>query len=109
MHATGPPQNVIVSALHSSELNVTWAQPLIGITNEPILGYNIECATTRRNSKDEILQYKTSGTVPNTSISILFPIDNYSSSVSLSVYNCCVEVEYETYSSVACAITRLDY
>ena len=78
-------------------------EPASGITNYPTLGYNIECTATRLNT--DIL-YKASAEVDNATTYIVMPIDGFLSN-SLSVYNCCVEVVYETYSSIACTLERL--
>ena len=110
LYAVGPPQSVLVVVLNSASLlNVTWTQPSSGITNDPVIGYNVECATTRGSSNEDNIRYKTSGTVSSTSTSILIPINNHSPSIPSPVYNCCVEAEYETYSSIACALARLDF
>ena len=98
----GPPQNVRVN-VSEVDLNVTWEEPLSGITNEPVLGYNIECSTS--TISDNIIQYKASGTVNNTTTSIIVPLEGIRPNLH-TIYNCCVEVEYDAYSSIACASER---
>lgn len=84
------------------DLNVTWEEPLSGITNKPVFGYNIECSTSAM--PDNNIQYKASGIVQNGTTSITIPLESHFN--LLTVYNCCVEVEYEAYSSIACATER---
>ena len=98
----GPPQNIRVNA-SEVDLNVTWEEPLSGITNEPVLGYNIECTTSTMS--DNNIQYKASSTVHNTTTSITVPLEGFRPNLH-TVYNCCVEVEYNAYSSIACASER---
>ena len=82
-------------------LNVTWMEPLNGIINSPVMGYNVEC--TRVDTTG--ISYKAGGMADIASTYITIPIDVLSSSPS--VYNCCVEVLYDTYSSIACDQGRL--
>lgn len=79
-------------------------QPPIGMTNLPVLGYNVECTTAGMNTN---IVYKASGATDNTTNTITIPINSVLPN-SVSAYNCCVEVVYETYSSIACAIERLE-
>ena len=103
MHSIlGPPQNVRVTASEAG-LNVTWEEPLSGITNKSVMGYNIECSTSTMPENN--IQYRASGTVQSTTTSIIIPLENLQSNFS-TIYNCCVEVEYEAYSSIACASER---
>lgn len=96
---SGPPQNVAVISLVSA-LNVTWEEPLFGITNDPVAGYNVDCTTSSNG-----IIYGARGSVDSTTTFILIVLDNPVSETFVS-YNCCVEVEYETYSSIACASGR---
>ena len=98
----GPPLNVRVIASEEG-LNVTWEEPLSGVTNKTVLGYNIECSTSIVPEND--IQYKASGVVQSTTTSITIPLENLQSNFP-TIYNCCVEVEFEAYSSIACATER---
>ena len=84
-------------------LSVIWEKPLSGVINNPVVGYNIECSTS--TMPDSNIKYSARGVVQNTTTSIVIPLDNLQSNIP-SIYNCCVEVEYETYSSIACASAR---
>ena len=103
LYTVGPPQNVSLLA-SETVLIVTWMQPAIGITNVPVVKYTAECTTTGMNTN---ILYKASSVVDNTTNTITMPINNFLSNTG-SVYNCCVEVVYETYSSIACAVERLE-
>ena len=85
-----------------TDLIVTWEEPLLGVTNDSVIGYNIVCSTS--TMPDSNIEYKARVVVQNTTTSIVIPtLDNLQSNVA---YNCCVEVEYETYSSIACVSAR---
>ena len=96
----GPPQNVDITVTETA-LNVTWTEPPRGIINNPVFSYNIECTRSGLNG----ISYKASGTADNTSTYIVIPIDITSSSFP-TVYNCCVEAQYDTYSSIGCESGR---
>ena len=101
VNSIGPPQNVHVN-VSETDLIVTWEDPLLGVTNDSVIGYNIVCSTS--TMPDSNIEYKARVVVQNTTTSIVIPtLDNLQSNVA---YNCCVEVEYETYSSIACASAR---
>ena len=76
-------------------LSIEWEEPALGITNERVQAYNLECSfvqggdeyTLKHSARREVLEF----TMPIMSLH------------SDSGYNCCVEAVFETYSSKLCA------
>ena len=76
-------------------LSIEWEEPALGITNEQVQAYNLECSfaqggdeyTLKHSARREVLEFT-------------MPIMNLHSD---SGYNCCVEAVFETYSSKLCA------
>lgn len=101
---TGPPQNVVV-VKSANNWNIMWEKPpLSNITNDPVMGYNIECSllSTMNNS----IKYKVNVAVQNTTTSVTIPLEDLLFNHNMSDVECCVEVEFETYSSIACHSAR---
>lgn len=97
----GPPQNVTV-VLSANELLILWKEPARGLTKSVIQHYSIECFS-QNSVNDTNYTYSIRAIRDNGTYHIQLPVD-----VNAYVnYNCCVEVNFETYSSVACDSARL--
>lgn len=79
---------------------VQWDKPERGLTNSPVEHYNVECSDNLNN-----YTYSIKTTADRSTQNVQLPV----SFTSPASYNCCVEVEFEAYSSIACKSVRLEY
>ena len=91
---TGKPENIILSS-DDTALNIKWDEPEAGETNEQVQTYDIECFFTQEDNNYSLKQSVNSDTTEAS-----LPVTNAVSASSM--YNCCVEAAFETYSSKDC-------
>ena len=95
IHA-GAPRNLRLS-INEVMLKVDWDAPDRGVTNEEIQSYVVACSFLE-SSKAYTLKHTVSVDV----LEAFLPIGR---NLSVSVYNCCIEAVFETYSSKECIST----